>query len=547
MLVFCLGGCLAAVTFAGPPKLTYLYPSGAQRGTSVVVTGAGEFSSWPVEVWCDMPGVKIVAEKESAKFSVTIANDAPPGVCWWRAYNAEGASALRPFLIDQLAEVAESEPNDSTDKAPLVSLPVIVNGKLNKNGDLDGYQVKLTAGQTLVASLQANWQLGSPMDSVLQVCELVTRQPSSVVDLEPRVEAYVLSQDHDTRGLDPLLSFTAPREGVYLIRIFAFPSEPGASIAYSGGDSYVYRLTLTTAGLVEFPFPLSAPREASEVQLVGWNLADGRFPLAALANDSPEVSRLFAAGSAGALDVPRVEIPVRMAGPEANGDAGEAITLPSLISGRLEKPQATQSFRFAAKKGEKLKLEVTAREWGLPLDGVLTIHSAHGEQLQSVDDAQKQTDPELVFNAPADGEYRVRVRDLHERGGARYAYQLLVAPVKPDYSLSLASDALIVAPNKPLEVPVTIDRREGFAGEITISAVGLPPGVVADAVASKPAGDSAKTVKLVLKTTGETKAWQGPITITGSSAGDKPRTATFSVNLPGVRRMSAAWLTVTDK
>ena len=54
--------------------------------------------------------------RRKGKFKVAVAKDAVPGVYWLRAYNAEGASGLRPFLVGTLPEVMEKEPNDEPRK-----------------------------------------------------------------------------------------------------------------------------------------------------------------------------------------------------------------------------------------------------------------------------------------------------------------------------------------------------------------------------------------------------------------------------------------------
>src|SRR5262249_11963935 len=107
---------LCSALFAAPPKVNYLYPAGAQRGQSVVVTAAGDFSTWPVQVWLDRPGVSFAAEKDKGKFKVGVASDAGAGIYWVRMHNADGAAALRPFVVGTLPEVMENETNDLPDK-----------------------------------------------------------------------------------------------------------------------------------------------------------------------------------------------------------------------------------------------------------------------------------------------------------------------------------------------------------------------------------------------------------------------------------------------
>jgi hypothetical protein len=83
----------------------------------------------------------------------------------------------------------------------------------------------------------------------------------------------VLEENNDNHGLDPQIVFAAPKDGIYVLRVFAFPSVPDASIRFAGGDTYVYRLTLTTSGFADHAFPLAAMRGvATEVAVLGWNI-----------------------------------------------------------------------------------------------------------------------------------------------------------------------------------------------------------------------------------------------------------------------------------
>jgi hypothetical protein len=79
----------------------------------------------------------------------------------------------------------------------------------------------------------------------------------------PRIEAFVAAQNHDAVGLDPQLVFAAPKDGRYLVRLFAFPSEPNSTIGFAGTDNYAYRLTLTTGADVEPDLP-AAPVIATD-------------------------------------------------------------------------------------------------------------------------------------------------------------------------------------------------------------------------------------------------------------------------------------------
>src|SRR5205807_4906923 len=110
------------------------------------------------------------------------------------------------------------EPNDDPRQAQvLAGSQVTVNGQLGKPGDVDVFALALRKGQTLVASLEANRTLKSPMDAVLQVLS---------------ADGFVLEQNNDYHGLDPQIAFAVPRDGRYLVRTFAFPAVPDASVKF---------------------------------------------------------------------------------------------------------------------------------------------------------------------------------------------------------------------------------------------------------------------------------------------------------------------------
>ena len=99
-----------------------------------------------MQVWADRPGLTATCEKDKGKLKIEVAADAVPGVYWLRLADGEGASALRPFVVGTLPEVLEDETNDLPAKPQAVEPRVVVNGKLAKSGDVDGYRVELQAG-----------------------------------------------------------------------------------------------------------------------------------------------------------------------------------------------------------------------------------------------------------------------------------------------------------------------------------------------------------------------------------------------------------------
>jgi hypothetical protein len=534
-----------SVSLAAPPKVTTVFPPGAARGASVIVTAAGDFPSWPLKIWSDQQGLTWVAEKDKGKFKVTVAADATPGVAWIRAYGDEGPSAPRPFIIGAIPEVDDTEPNDVPDKSQRVTLPVTINGRLAKSGDVDSFAFELKAGQTVVAALTANQVLGAPMDGVLQICRL--REPGVDGIAVERTETVVLEHNDDARGLDPQASFTASKDGRYVVRIFAFPAEAGSGIAFSGADNFVYRLTITVGGFLDHPLPMALARgQAVELQLRGWNLAGPSAKATWSGNSGEDLAwGVFHPEATGAWKLPIVDYPSLSAEAGATVDRPQSLVIPCVVSGEIGSTRESHAFRFAAKKGARVRLQVESRSLGFPLDAVLSILDSSGKVAAEADDSTRNDrDPVIAFNPPADGEYRAVVRDLHHRGGLRFAYRLTIAPIVADFSID-AGESHLLAAGKTLELAVTLNRQENYAEPIVLRVEGLPEGVTAEEVPSS-TGASAKGVKLVVKAKEGLPPWQGPIRIIGESKGSKGLKRYASYSLSGSsERLTTVWLTIT--
>jgi hypothetical protein len=513
---------------AAPPKVDSFFPAGGQRGQTVVVTAASDFSTWPVQVWVDQPGVTVTAEKDKGKFSIAIAPDAPAGIAWLRAHNAEGASSLKPFVIGTLPELEEVEPNDAPTQPQAVADKVVINGRLAKGGDVDGFAIRLKQGQMLVASVQANHILGSPMDSVLQLCELLPRRG--------KMEAFVVAQNHDAVGLDPQIEFAVPRDGDYLVRLFAFPSEPDANVNFAGRDSFIYRLTITSGPFASHALPLSVRRgEAAEVRLQGWNIAAERMPLTVPAVTDPSVNQVsaFHADVANAIPLAVVEHPCLVEQP------GMVVALPAVVTGQLREPKESDAFAFDAKQGIKLLLRCEGRMLGYPLRAMLRVTDAAGKQFAAAEPTEPNRDTNLAFTPPADGRYVLSVSDEHLRGGPRFVYRLTLEEVRPDFDLTVAADSFVLAGDKPQEIPVTLAVREGLAEAIEIKTSDLPAGVSCEPVKSAAPPKPGEVVKLVLKAAPDAAAFSGPIRIVGTAGA-----LTRAVHL-APSQSTAIWLTVT--
>lgn len=133
---------------AAAPVLEHLFPAGSGPGSSGSITFSGKFDPWPPRIWVEGTGVAFVTETNSGKARVDVSTNALPGPRWIRLFNDEGASEPRLFVVGSLAEIQETETNNAFTAAQSIpQVPATINGRLDKNGDVDSFAVAVRAGQ----------------------------------------------------------------------------------------------------------------------------------------------------------------------------------------------------------------------------------------------------------------------------------------------------------------------------------------------------------------------------------------------------------------
>jgi hypothetical protein len=143
------------------------------------------------------------------------------------------------------------------------------------------------------------------------------------------------------------------------------------------------------------------------------------------------------------------------------------------------------------------------------------------------DDGERKlgSDSRILFTAPADGSYIVRVADSRGFGGDLFSYRLMIHEAKPDFNVTLNGANPKINAGSGVGFTVRADRKDGFDGPIRVEISNLPPGLIAttpliiqedqldaegslfavtDAVAPTPEQLKAVTVTAVASVNGET-------------------------------------------
>lgn len=501
-LVILAGG--AAVEAADEASVTHLVPSGAQQGKTVEVVLRGTLNGAEKRrAWTSHPGLSVAFGKKADRVEVTIKADVPPGRHFLRFANTGAASALLPFVVSAIPEVAEQEPNGRLAEAQkLKGSSRVVNGILSESRDVDVFAVSLKAGQVLVVAMTAHSELGSPMDGLLQIVSAA---------------GFVVAQDDDSLGLDPFVAYTAPRDGEYFVRTFAFPVKTNSTIGLASGGDFVYRLTITSGPFADFAMPAAFSTKAPvQVAVTGWNLAEEQRLWTVEPKAVGVDGRYARSGWANTISLKPVGHVVAVESEPNGRQAPQAVSIPTTLSGRIGQDKDRDVYEFDAVKGGALSVTVESRRLGYPLDPVLRVSDAKGKMLTETDTrSADKIDEAISWTPPANGRFRVEVRDLFEHGGDRFVYRLTIEPQPVMVSATIEKEVWELVGDKPLEIKVTVNRAGGFDKSVRFEIDGVPAGVKVEPVTSKPKGASAKAVTLKLQPKADAKPSGGPLRIVG--------------------------------
>jgi len=481
--IFCFPLCfllLSNISSASEPTLEYIFPIVWPQGDTVSISLGGKLDPWPVSVWTDCDSLNFSAQTNNdksstntGKFSVQVAKNAPLGPHLLRAFNQDGASVPRLFLISEQKDGEEKEPNDSVKQAQTIEkLPATILGRLEKGGDVDSFSMHVEAGKWLVAQLDAYW-LGSPLDGLLN---LVNEQ------------GLRLAFNHDSaKNIDPLLAYRVEQTGTYILQVAGFAHPPEANVKFAGTPASIYRLTLTDGPIAHHIYPTGVQRgHKAQVQLFGWNLAQSGHN-----NEWFDASNLNPDTKKEWLSVPGVQglFPVNISDspeqieiePNNKTNQAQQVTLPCAISGRIDPSGDEDRFIFAAKKDDRWDFRVISGALDLPLDAVLKIEDAAGKVLAEDDDGNGRPDAKLVWVAPSDGLYIAAVRDRFGNGGSDFIYRLAIASPIPDFKVVTPDNVIRLEPGKTNELKLTVTRYDGYIKNLHVQVDGLPTGVKVDA------------------------------------------------------------------
>lgn len=572
-LAVLLAAPLAASAQLPQVRLNALVPAGGQVGTTVdVKVAAGEeleeidrllFNHdglHAVQKTAEVDGEQQPVENE---FVVTIEKNVPPGLYEVRVAGLFGVSNPRTFVVGRRKELLETEPNDQRDQAMEVPVGAVVNGIANRATDVDHFRFQGKAGQRIIADVRAA-RIDSRMDPAVSLYDSAGRR---------------LAFARGTHRRDAIVDIALESDGEYLLKLHDF--------TYQGGDEFFYRLALHDGPHIDFVVPVAGEpgstgrftlygrnlpgSKPSEVELRGAKLEqveveiplpkDGGLPLSAENLDTFEAGLDSIAytldspqGESNPVTIFLADAPVILE-QEPNDDASDpqSVVPPCEVVGAFQQRGDIDHFTFKATKGKVLMIDVYGHRLGTSADPYLVLErvetTEQGEPKVTRITAQDEDrtnpdandpypagntfdiahdDPTFRFEVPADGTYRIALRDRYfeSRGDPSLAYRLVIRKESPDFRLVVVPAALAQRnqPTQPrplilrrgdnVAALVLAVRRDGFAGPIEVFAEDLPPGVTCARAA---VGENSTGAELVFAAAANAKPWSGRIRIRGQA------------------------------
>ena len=449
------------------PAITATEPQAIAPGSTVDVLIRGGNLTGATQLWSSFstkssltPDVAENGTKDDqVMFRVSVAADAALGVHGMRIATDKGVSAMRLFVLDDLATVANPNTNKTIETAHRLTPPVAVDGvvdALSRNY----FHFRAQAGQQLSMEVLAR-RIGSALDPLIRLLDTSGRE-------------ITYSDDAAGLGGDPQISHTFQEAGEYVLEL--------RDIRYQGGGNYNYRLRIGDFPCINVPYPMGAKRGTEATLSFAGTSVDQAEEVKVAVPDNPlvnwvNVSAKRTGGSSSGFATLSVSSADELQETEPNdsGDEVTSVPLGAQLNGRLEKTGDVDRFRFSATKDQQFTFAAITRQQGSPADLLLRLYNADGAKVAEAEDAGV-LDGVIRYKFPADGEYTLHVEDLYRRGGDPFAYRIEVKPTKPGFRLAASTDHLNIPAGGTAMLTVT-SSRTNYNGPIAVWLVDLPDGV----------------------------------------------------------------------
>ncbi|HIN29319.1 TPA: hypothetical protein EYM82_10540 [Candidatus Poribacteria bacterium] len=459
------------------PQVTSVTPIAGQRGTTVEIALQGQNLNQVTEILFSGSGISAELKHADAQplvrfngqgisgkiptsnrltVQITIDPTTPVGAQSLRLVTTNGVSNPQRFIVSDLLEIAETEPNSTIDQANMLTLPAVVNGIITSTDDLDLFRFSAKKDQRLICDVHAS-RLGSPLDSLLTLFDPEGKE--------------VISNDI-SNGLDSLIDYTVQVSGDYVLQI--------RDLRYKSGNNFFYRIRVGELPYLDTIFPLGGKRGTeSAVSVTGRNLGPIKTIQMSISPDTPLGNQeMRVVNATGISTNPHTFVAgnlkeIREQEPNNTADQANSIEIPVVVNGKINQKKDIDCFSLQVLSGTRLIFEVNAHRLGSQLDALLSLFDSTGKQLNISDDVIG-AEARIDFSFPKEDKYVISIRDLNNQGGINFPYRLSITPLQPDFGLTVTPDNPRVARGGTTNLTVSINRVDEFREAVSLYFSGFP-------------------------------------------------------------------------
>ncbi len=450
------------------PAINNVSVRGLQIGGTTTITIQGSGLSPEPKLIAPFPIAKqeVVAGATANALTliVTLAGDVAPGIYPVRIGSAAGISPPLMLGVERLPQLPVAE--------QIAALPVSLTGAV-AGGQIIKTSFAGKEGTPLVVDVAAQ-RMGANFKPVVRLYDSHGKQ-------------IAWSPPQHPLGGDARLAITLPADDTYTIELH--------DLLYRGGGPGFFHMNVGALSYADFTLPLGvtkgtrndlrytstnvAPQQTASIDATSMAIAGARtITIPADMLFSGSLPNIVVSDYAEAVETP-----------PAAGQQQLLAAVPSAISGVIAAKGEEDQYLVPVTAGQKLRIDVQARQLGSMLDGVLVIRNAQGGELARNDDQPGTEDPGLDFTVPANvDKLLVCVRDMEHRFGDAFVYRATIRDTAaPMISASIDSNTIEIPAGGTVVLPVNVMRGnyngplkitlEGAQGEIQLAGEVIPAGV----------------------------------------------------------------------
>jgi len=503
-----------ALATLGEPELISIFPLGGQRGSTFEAEVRGKNLDGVSALWFLQPGFRAeikkiecaVVDAKAANASdlmepncsiqaqVEIGQDVETGRHSLRLVSARGMSNSLSIRVSPEAPLVETgRPHSRSWQAQPLNIPVLLNGKISKKGELDYYTFDAQQGQELYFHAVSNIRVNQGNFDAVQ---LALYEPTGSWFDSQRPTRLAVSDE-------PRLTYQFSKPGRYLLEV-------GTHLGIGGPGSY-YQLQITHTNEA----PPKDEKELTDIDLLRRpftrELKEGRLQAlwartvsakqlgtkktssstldAVDAVERPKETHLPPRSASFSVD----EVLTVLSEKEPNDVSSVAmeIVLPVLINGSIDHPGDIDRFRFKVTTGKRLAFELETPESAPPeFNPKVAILDENGKELLNNiyrtvggdgDDWIKTIQTKVIYTFEREAECTLQIRDFTPRyGNPSFKYRVLIRPQIPHVGkIEVKEDHVNLVPGESRKLTIIVEQEEGFDGQVALVVENLSPGLLA--------------------------------------------------------------------